>query len=157
MTSLACVQVTPTRPRASCSGASSLTVSFILLGNLCDLSILLQSESSDWIRVFKLPTQFSLMTMKALESANKMQITSAIRCEIISSIATLVMVHTMYPTPENYTVLAQRLVTEHPILADGYGCGYVSRPCNDAMCVPIRNAIITFLSCIMFTLFWLVL
>ena len=37
--------------------------------------------------MFKLLTQFSLMTMKALESANKIQITSAIRCEIISCLA----------------------------------------------------------------------
>ena len=55
-----------------------------------------------------------------------MNITKTIRCEIISSIATLVMVHTMEPTPEQYTILSERLVKEYPILADGYGCGYVS-------------------------------
>lgn len=56
-----------------------------------------------------------------------MDITTAVRCEIISSIATLVMIHTMSPTPEEKTILAQRLVAEHPLLADSYGCGYVSQ------------------------------
>ena len=64
--------------------------------------------------------------MKALEGADKHAITKAIRCEIITSIATLVMVHTINPTPEQYTILSERLVKEFPILADGYGCGYVS-------------------------------
>ena len=84
-------------------------------------------QSSDWIHRFKIPQQFSLKTMKALEGNDKMDITSAIRCEIISSIATLIMVHTITPTPEQYTIVSQRLVTEYPILADGYGCGYVSK------------------------------
>ena len=52
-----------------------------------------------------------------------MDITKAVRCEIISSIATLVMVHT---TPEQLTSLAQRLISQYPILKDNYGCGYVS-------------------------------
>lgn len=84
------------------------------------------STSSHWIQDFKLPTQFSLKTMKALSGSNKMEITRAVRCEIISSISTLVMVHTISPTPEEKTILAQRLVAEYPILADSYGCGYVS-------------------------------
>ena len=53
-------------------------------------------------------------------------ITSAVRCEIISSVATMVMVHTIYPTPEQYTMLAQLIIKGFPILADSYGCGYVS-------------------------------
>ena len=40
--------------------------------------------------------------MKALEGKDKMAITSAVRCEIVTSIATLVMVHTIYPTPEPF-------------------------------------------------------
>ena len=55
-----------------------------------------------------------------------MDITSAVRCEIISSIATLVMVHTINPTPNQYTTLSQQLIIEYPILKDNFGCGYVS-------------------------------
>ena len=64
--------------------------------------------------------------MKAIQTKQKSEITRAIRCEIISSVATLVMVHTMYPTPEEYTVIASNLISVHPILADKFGCGYVS-------------------------------
>lgn len=64
--------------------------------------------------------------MKALEGQDKMAITSAVRCEIITSISTLVMVYTIYPTPEQYTIISQRLIANFPILADSYGCGYVS-------------------------------
>ncbi len=78
------------------------------------------------MRRFKLPKQFSLRTMKALEGKDKMAITNAVRCEIVTSIATLVMVHTIYPTPEQYTTISERLVATYPILADSYGCGYVS-------------------------------
>ena len=81
---------------------------------------------SDWIRDFKLPKQFSLRTMKVLQGKDRMDITNAVRCEIITSISTLVMVHTISPTPEHYTLIAQRIVSEYPILADSYGCGYVS-------------------------------
>jgi hypothetical protein len=64
--------------------------------------------------------------MKALNGNSKIEITSAVRCEIITSLATLVMVHTMNPTPTEYTTLSGRLVAKYPILADGFGCGYVS-------------------------------
>ena len=84
------------------------------------------STSSGWIQDFKLPTQFSLKTMQALRGDKKIDITNAVRCEIVSSISTLVMVHTISPTAEEKTILAQRLVAEYPILADNYGCGYVS-------------------------------
>ena len=57
-----------------------------------------------------------------------MDITSAVRCEIVSSIATLVMVHIINPTPDQYTTLSQRLISEYPILKDNFGCGYVSVP-----------------------------
>ena len=80
----------------------------------------------DWLSSFKIPTQFSLKTMSALKGENKMDITKAVRCEIVSSIATLVMVHTIEPTPEQLTSLAQRLISQYPILKDNYGCGYVS-------------------------------
>ena len=74
---------------------------------------------------FIIPQNFSARTMTALSSGDKMAITSAVRCEIVSTLATMVMVHTMYPTPEQYSFICQKLVKEHEILHDGFGCGYV--------------------------------
>lgn len=64
--------------------------------------------------------------MTALSSGDKMTITGAVHCEIVSTLATLMMVHTMYPTPEQYTTVCQKLVVEYEILHDGFGYGYVS-------------------------------
>lgn len=55
-----------------------------------------------------------------------MEITDAIRCEIVAATVTLAMVFTMQPTPHEYTILAEKIVTKFPILADAYGCGFVS-------------------------------
>ena len=66
-----------------------------------------------WIRDFKLPKQFSLRTITALQSKDKMHITDAVCWEIISAVATLVMVHTMYPSAQEYTILAERLITQY--------------------------------------------
>ena len=81
---------------------------------------------TSWIKGFKIPNQYSLRTMTALVGKEKSSITSAVRSEIVSSIATLVMVNTMYPTPEEYTIISDQLVKDYPILADSFGCGFVS-------------------------------
>jgi hypothetical protein len=64
--------------------------------------------------------------MKALEGKKKFNITDAVRNEIIQSISTLVMVYSINPSRGDYTAISQNLVKEFPILADGYGSGYVS-------------------------------
>lgn len=64
--------------------------------------------------------------MLALRSNNKINITNAVRQEVVSAVATLMMVHTMHPTPEQYTSIAVSLVKEYPVLKDSFGCGYVS-------------------------------
>ncbi len=64
--------------------------------------------------------------MMALGSNNKMAITDVIRCEIVTATVTLAMVHTIQPTPQEYTILAQNNVNKYPILTDSYGCGFVS-------------------------------
>lgn len=80
----------------------------------------------NWYETFQLPSNFSARTMVALQSGNKMDITSAVRNEITAAVATLMMVHTTYPTPAQYTHVCEMLVKKHPILADTYGCGFVS-------------------------------
>ena len=52
-----------------------------------------------WIKGFKIPNH-SLRTMAALAGKEKSSITSAVRSEIVSSIATLVMVNTMYQSTQ---------------------------------------------------------
>lgn len=64
--------------------------------------------------------------MIALESNKKIEITDAIKCEIVAATVTLAMVHTIKPSPQEYTVMAEKIVSEFPILADAYGCGFVS-------------------------------
>lgn len=62
----------------------------------------------------------------AIGSNKKINITDAVKIEIVQTIVTMAMVHTLFPTPQIYTALAAKLVTEYPILADSYGCGFVS-------------------------------
>ncbi len=83
-------------------------------------------DKAYWLDTFQMPKQFSLKTMSVLKNNVKLEVTEAIKREVISSIATLVMVHTIHPSPEERTALAQRLVNTYPILKDSLGCGYVS-------------------------------
>ena len=86
--------------------------------------------AEDWHHTFTVPRNFSARTMAALKSGDKMTITGAVRSEIVSALATLIMVHTSYPTPEQYTTVCQKLVEEFNILQDGFRCGYVSHYFN---------------------------
>lgn len=81
---------------------------------------------SDWLQNFQVPKNFSGRTMLALSNGEKSNITSAVRREIIASVATLVMVHVNHPTPDEYTGVCEQLIKEYPILADSFGCGFVS-------------------------------
>ncbi len=64
--------------------------------------------------------------MMALSSGEKSNITSAVRREIIAAVSTLVMVHTTYPTPEEYSCVCELLIKKYPLLTDSFGCGFVS-------------------------------
>ena len=64
--------------------------------------------------------------MMAIESNKRIEITDAVKCEIVTATLTLAMVHTIKPSPVEYTILAEKIVSEFPILADPYGCGFVS-------------------------------
>ncbi len=44
--------------------------------------------------------------MAVLDGKEKSSVASAVCSEIVSSISTLVMVHTMYPTPDEYTIIS---------------------------------------------------
>ena len=83
-------------------------------------------QVGNWAHDFKIPDQFSLKTMAALKGKNKLLITKAVCREIVSSVSTLIMLHTITPTQEDRAVIAAKLVTKYPILVDGFGCGFVS-------------------------------
>ena len=59
--------------------------------------------------------------MATLAGMEKSTIISAVRSEIVSSIVTLIMVNTMYPTPEEYTIISDQMVKDYPILVDSFG------------------------------------
>lgn len=53
--------------------------------------------NSEWLHRFKVPEQFSVSTMEALEAG---KVTAAIRNEIVTAPAVQVMQHTMHPTSQ---------------------------------------------------------
>ena len=79
-----------------------------------------------WEQSFTIPKPFFTRTMLAINSGNKANITNAVRTEVIATVSVLVCVHTMRPTPEQYTFVCEKLVKEIPILKDPFGCGFVS-------------------------------
>lgn len=48
----------------------------------------------------------------------------------MNSLSTLVLVHTMHPTSDDYNILCSRLVKKHAVLKDHIGSGYVSFICS---------------------------
>ena len=56
----------------------------------------------------------------AIESNKRIEISEALRNEIVAAIVTLAMVHTIKPDPIEYTILAEKIVTEFSILADNW-------------------------------------
>ena len=47
------------------------------------------------------------------------------RDEIVNALSTLIMVHTIRPSSEDYTIICKKLVEKHPTLKDSLGSGYV--------------------------------
>ena len=79
---------------------------------------------SDWAKQVTIPTRFSAETTSALK--NKVP-TQKARNEIINALATLILVHTLRPTSDDYNMVCQRLVNKHPSLKDASGSGYICR------------------------------
>ena len=53
--------------------------------------------------------------------------TKGARSEIMSALATLIMVYTIRPTPDDMYTVCRRLVQTYPKLKDSTDTGYVSR------------------------------
>ena len=83
---------------------------------LCD-------PATDWARELIIPVRFSAETHKAIEIG---VLTRKARVEINSSLATLMMVYTIRPTPDDMHTVCRRLVQKYPTLKDNSPSGYVS-------------------------------
>ena len=68
------------------------------------------ASMSNWAEKLVVPTRFSSNTMTAMKEG---VLTSKARDEIMTSLSTLIMVHTMRPTPDDYTTVCRRLVEKH--------------------------------------------
>ena len=77
----------------------------------------------DWAERFTIPTRFSAETLTAIKSGIP---TNRARNEIVNSLATLILVHTNRPTPDDFTSVCQKLVTKYPTLKDKVDSGYVN-------------------------------
>lgn len=78
---------------------------------------------ASWAEKLIIPRRFSVVTNEAMKSG---VLTPRARDEIVNSMATLMMVHTIRPTPNDYNTVCLRLIKAHPILRDGADSGYVS-------------------------------
>ena len=63
----------------------------------------------------KIPTHFSGHTMKCVKDG---VLTSRARAEIVEALSTIIMLHTLNPSPEHYNTCCKRLVETHPTLKD---------------------------------------
>ncbi len=70
-----------------------------------------------------IPTRFSTETAACVKSG---VLTKKARDEIVNSLATLMLVHTSRPSPDDLTTVCKRLVRKYPVLKDKVDSGYVS-------------------------------
>lgn len=63
--------------------------------------------------------------METMSSIKSGVPTRKARDEVINSLATLIMVHTLRPSPDDYSAVCKKLIQKHPILKDNIGSGYV--------------------------------
>ena len=81
-----------------------------------------EEPAADWAEKLAIPSRFSVETTLALKRGAP---NGKARDDIINSVATAMLVHTMHPTGANYNCICQRLVEKHPVLKDSIGSGYV--------------------------------
>lgn len=78
---------------------------------------------SDWAEQLTIPVRYSGGTNEAIKSG---LMTRAARVEINNALATLMMVYTMRPSPDEMHTVCRRLVQKYPKLKDSSPTGYVS-------------------------------
>ena len=78
--------------------------------------------ADNWAGKLNMPKRFSTETMTAIKSGI---LNNRVRDEIVNSLSTLMMVHTVKPTPEEYNTVCTKLITTYPVLKDNCDNGYV--------------------------------
>ena len=76
-----------------------------------------ESEQLDtqFAETFVIPRRFSAETTQAVKTR---VLNQKARDEIISSLTTLILVHTKRPKPNDFTTICRRLVAKYPTLKD---------------------------------------
>ena len=97
--------------------------------NLSCRTVNTSTESSkatqvDWAEKIIIPTRFSAETSAALQSGVLFQ---KARDEIVNSLSTLILVHNIRPTSDDYNTVCNRLIKKHTVLKDHIGSGFVSQ------------------------------
>ena len=90
--------------------------------SIYDRCVKSEEPTADWAKKLAIPSRFSVETTLALKRGAP---NGKARDDIINSVATAMLVHTMHPTGANYNCICQRLVEKHPVLKDSIGSGYV--------------------------------
>lgn len=87
-------------------------------------NFLLSLQNPNWHRNFLLPAKDTLgySVSKAVETGI---VTQKAKSRILTVLRGCILVHTMEPTPEQYTSVCRQLVTKFPKLRDTGGSGYV--------------------------------
>ena len=96
-----------------------------------------QVQNTQWHLSFEIPTKFSVSTEKRIKSG---QLRKKNRTEIVQALSAAVILHTKYPTSEQYTAVCLKLIEKFPTLKDGMGTtGYVSCHARSAKTLIIRT------------------
>ena len=87
----------------------------------------------DWASKLVIPVCFSVDTNKVIETG---LLSRRAHAEIVTSLSTLMLVHTCRPSPSDLTTVCRRLVERHPNLRDKVDNGFVS---DNITCTLKRN------------------
>ena len=89
----------------------------------------------DWAEQIVIPSRFSAETTSILESG---VLKPKARDEIVNTLSTLIVVHTIKPTTNDYNTICSRLIKKRPVLKDHIGTGYVG------MIIAVNNVLVFF-------------
>ena len=77
-----------------------------------------------WEDDFQVPRQFDIEIMRMME---KKQITPKVRNHVVREVAARMLDHCLFPTNNQYQVVASKVIRQFPMLSDTMiGTGYVS-------------------------------
>ena len=83
----------------------------------------MKSEVAAYAENLVMPKRFSAETTTCVKSGI---LTKKASDEIVNSLATLMLVHTSRPSPDDFTTVCKRLAEKYPALKDKVDGGYVS-------------------------------